>query len=178
VPDERTAPEGERDRPSESEAPTPDPESPTPAPDASRRKGPIEIQISGSLVRCPYCHGDIKTSAIDWVACSACLARHHKDCWQERGACSTCRGSNYLPAEGARFYREGVGSAPVIQKPRGVGRPVVRPVVAPPRSVRGLAEREQARPSGGTTVLTLVTCLFALVGVAFIALVGLILLFR
>src|SRR5271156_2614014 len=126
MPDESAQPAPERDRPRETNAPTlapvpaPVPTEAAPAPveaaPAPARTGPLEVKIAGSLVRCPFCHGDISPRTTDWVACSACLARHHKDCWQERGACSTCRGSNYLPADGARFFREGVGSAPVMQK--------------------------------------------------------------
>ena len=48
------------------------------------------VKVAGSALRCPYCHDDVSTASSEWVACGACLARHHRECWRERGACSTC----------------------------------------------------------------------------------------
>jgi hypothetical protein len=41
--------------------------------------------------RCPYCHDSL--SAEDGVACTACLAPHHTECWDDTGTCSNCGGA-------------------------------------------------------------------------------------
>ena len=48
------------------------------------------IHVPSSLVRCPYCHTGVDLERETWVACAACLARHHAACWGEGGACGTC----------------------------------------------------------------------------------------
>jgi hypothetical protein len=55
-----------------------------------------DLGVVPSLVRCPFCHTDVAPEASDWVTCKACLARHHDACWQESGACSTCRSDERL----------------------------------------------------------------------------------
>jgi hypothetical protein len=50
-----------------------------------------------SLIRCPFCHEAIAPVASDWVACKACLARHHQECWSESPRCGTCGGAAFLP---------------------------------------------------------------------------------
>lgn len=70
-----------------------------PAPEVAARG---DVRVAGSLARCPYCHSDIVPRDSEWVACWGCLARHHPDCWDETGKCSTCGHDRFLPAELAR----------------------------------------------------------------------------
>lgn len=66
-----------------------------------RSKPPAVAFGSESPTRCPYCHDDVKVTATDWIACRACLARHHVECWRDRGACASCRGTAVLVAGAA-----------------------------------------------------------------------------
>jgi hypothetical protein len=45
-------------------------------------------------LRCPYCHADVEPARPDWIACAACLARHHAACWRDE--CASCRGRRAL----------------------------------------------------------------------------------
>ncbi|MBI3724842.1 hypothetical protein HY251_12935 [bacterium] len=56
-----------------------------------------DVRLEGSRARCPYCHDSVSAEGDDWVACRACLARHHEKCWQESGQCATCREKAFLP---------------------------------------------------------------------------------
>jgi hypothetical protein len=56
------------------------------------------IEVKGSPTRCPYCHDDCAPGQ-DEVACRECLARHHRACWGERGACGSCSSTQALEAE-------------------------------------------------------------------------------
>ncbi len=49
-----------------------------------------QVQVAGGPGRCPFCHDAVERSKERWVACEACLARHHADCWHEAGACAGC----------------------------------------------------------------------------------------
>ena len=60
--------------------------------------------------RCPFCHDDIDPSAEGWIACGACLARHHSECWFEANACASCKNPSPL--------------VPVERPPRGRGMSV------------------------------------------------------
>ncbi len=40
--------------------------------------------------RCPFCHAAVTPAAEPSVACAACVARHHAECWREHGGCSAC----------------------------------------------------------------------------------------
>lgn len=58
-----------------------------------------EVRVTpqrGGQVRCPYCRDDVDVEAEDWVACRACLARQHTECWH--GRCASCGGQEYLAA--------------------------------------------------------------------------------
>ena len=48
-----------------------------------------EVKVEAKHPPCPYCHGPVEPSQIK-AACDACMAWHHKECWEEHGACSTC----------------------------------------------------------------------------------------
>lgn len=74
-------------------------ERPEPAPEPAARK---DVKIDGSPTRCPFCHEGVDTSEKGWVACGGCMARHHEACWDERGACASCRGVRRLVAEERR----------------------------------------------------------------------------
>jgi hypothetical protein len=86
------------------------------------------VNVSNSLVRCPYCHDDIAPDSPGWVACQSCLARHHDPCWREAGnRCGTCGASRELvpklglsDAELARLVRHG-RRAEVVAELRGRG---------------------------------------------------------
>ena len=62
----------------------------------------VSVAVTGSFVRCPFCHSDVVPEAADWVACRACLARHHAPCWSESGRCGTCGHPNALPSSPKR----------------------------------------------------------------------------
>ena len=51
---------------------------------------PPDVTVARSFVRCPFCHAAVAPEGSDWVACRACLARHHASCWRESGRCGTC----------------------------------------------------------------------------------------
>jgi hypothetical protein len=63
-----------------------------------------------SALRCPYCHDALDALAPNWIACGSCLARHHKRCWREHGACSSCGAVEAL--ERSRERRENVSLPP------------------------------------------------------------------
>jgi tetratricopeptide (TPR) repeat protein len=62
-----------------------------PAPEAA---APV-VRAATSPLRCPFCHEGILVSG-DWIACEACLARHHRECWQEGSACSACGCASFV----------------------------------------------------------------------------------
>lgn len=47
------------------------------------------MQIKAKHPPCPYCHGPVEPRAIK-AACDGCMAWHHKECWDEHGACAAC----------------------------------------------------------------------------------------
>jgi hypothetical protein len=49
-----------------------------------------------TLFRCPFCHDDVNPASEIWIACGACLARHHSECWSEANACSSCKNPSPL----------------------------------------------------------------------------------
>lgn len=48
------------------------------------------------LLRCPYCHDALQVAGGGWVACGACLARHHAPCWGEARRCASCSSRSAL----------------------------------------------------------------------------------
>src|SRR5579883_1036454 len=56
----------------------------------------VMMNVAESRLRCPFCHADIGPRSDDWVACRDCLARHHRACWSELHACSTCGRRGFL----------------------------------------------------------------------------------
>lgn len=73
-------------------------ERPEPAPIARD-----DVKVDGSPTRCPFCHEHLDTAKAGWVACGGCMARHHAECWDERGACASCGGLRRLVAEERRL---------------------------------------------------------------------------
>ncbi|MDF1662358.1 MAG: hypothetical protein P1V97_11340 [Planctomycetota bacterium] len=59
-------------------------------------QNPERDDVHLSANRCPYCHENVEISALDWVSCRSCQARHHKDCWSELGCCGSCKEERYL----------------------------------------------------------------------------------
>jgi hypothetical protein len=55
----------------------------------------MEVQLVGVKfknklpTRCPYCHDGV-VQLDDIVACRACSAQHHNDCWFAEESCSAC----------------------------------------------------------------------------------------
>lgn len=70
-----------------------------------------DVRVGASPVRCPYCHEGVDPGDPTWVACGACLARHHEACWDERGACSTCGGVRRLVSDA----RQGPPDADLVE---------------------------------------------------------------
>jgi hypothetical protein len=60
----------------------------------------LAVRTHRSPTRCPYCHDQVSLET-PWVACRACLARHHADCWGDVHACAACGVSQCLPDVGA-----------------------------------------------------------------------------
>ncbi len=69
------------------------------------------LRVAQSAVRCPWCHADIAVSADDWVACRACMARHHAGCWDGYARCASCGAKDRLG--GAPEVAIGGGAAEV-----------------------------------------------------------------
>jgi len=61
-----------------------------------RKKKVTVAESVSALNKCPFCQDGINISRDKWVVCAACLARHHRECWDEYGACSTCKHQQML----------------------------------------------------------------------------------
>jgi hypothetical protein len=53
------------------------------------------VRFEHAPSRCPYCHSHCEDSE-EVVACRACVARHHAECWRQLGRCSSCGGARFL----------------------------------------------------------------------------------
>jgi hypothetical protein len=53
------------------------------------------VRFEQTPSRCPYCHGPCEDSE-EVVACRACVARHHAECWRQLGRCSSCGATRFL----------------------------------------------------------------------------------
>ncbi len=58
-----------------------------------RAREPVRIDQAPS--RCPFCHGAFE-SVRDLVACAACGARHHAECYAQNKKCASCGSSDVL----------------------------------------------------------------------------------
>jgi len=58
-----------------------------------RAREPVRVDQAPS--RCPFCHGAFE-SVRDLVACAACGARHHAECYAQNKKCATCGSSDVL----------------------------------------------------------------------------------
>jgi hypothetical protein len=106
------------ERPPEKKQPPPS----EPAPEVAPRD---DVSVSASPTRCPYCHEGIQIDAEAWVACSGCLGRHHRDCWDEGGKCAGCGETEALsragaPAVGPTQPRDALVSDPGDNAPRRI----------------------------------------------------------
>lgn len=54
------------------------------------------VQVSVEANRCPFCRDDVAPT--ESVVCQSCLTRHHPDCWDEAGQCSSCSSQIRLQA--------------------------------------------------------------------------------
>ncbi|RMG08470.1 MAG: hypothetical protein D6731_21925 [Planctomycetota bacterium] len=81
------------------------------------------VRVGGSRLRCPYCHDEVDVDGEAWLACAACLARHHEVCWTEARGCASCGEEQAL----------GRVATP------GAGPPRLRPLGEPRRETRATA---------------------------------------
>lgn len=60
----------------------------------------LMLHLRDGPTRCPYCHDGCDALEAG-VACQACAAPHHKECWAELGACAgcSCAGPPHPPVE-------------------------------------------------------------------------------
>jgi hypothetical protein len=66
--------------------------------DVAARVDPV-----ASALRCPFCHDPVRLELpTPWVACAACLARHHRSCWDESKRCGACGHALRLRPETSR----------------------------------------------------------------------------
>ena len=56
--------------------------------------GDVLAQVTVEANRCPYCRDDVL--AEQSVVCQTCLTRHHPECWDEAGRCSSCSSQTRL----------------------------------------------------------------------------------
>jgi hypothetical protein len=77
----------------------------------------VKVKGEGSPVRCPYCHEDVFRDKEAWVACEACLARHHSGCWQEANRCGGCGGASFLTREAPPRAKLWQDTAPADEVP-------------------------------------------------------------
>jgi hypothetical protein len=54
-----------------------------------------KIKVHNKPNRCPYCHSGCSPDDEN-IVCNDCLARHHRECWEESGACVTCSSTNAM----------------------------------------------------------------------------------
>jgi F-box protein 11 len=73
-----------------------------------------KVEVDRSPSRCPFCHESVRPAEDVWVACAECLARHHKECWQDGTRCGSCGQVSCLEPAGMTVYRS---AAP--PKPKG-----------------------------------------------------------
>jgi len=78
-----------------------------------------QIHVRSGPGRCAYCHDSVPER--ERVACAACLAVHHADCWE--GRCASCRADKDPLRAGAGPTP---GGAPPRPEPRRERRPRYR----------------------------------------------------
>lgn len=78
--------------------------------------------------RCAWCHAGFEAGAEPRAACRGCLALHHAACWDEAGACATCREPQALRERGEpttrRAAEEGAARALAAKDAVVAGRAV------------------------------------------------------
>lgn len=75
-------------------------------------------------LRCPFCHESVEREQEPWIACEACLARHHAACWSEGGGCAGCKETRGVgPTEATAQVRAASGAARVEANAAGGSRP-------------------------------------------------------
>lgn len=104
----------EQERPAEKHT---EPAPPVDVPDAIRER----VRAKASLVRCPFCHDDVRVGEQRWVACAGCLARHHAGCWGEAGRCSACGDAAALAGGRPSRLREALFALAVVGVLVGIG---------------------------------------------------------
>ncbi len=64
-----------------------------------------KVEVGRSPTRCPYCHENLNPAEDVWVVCTDCLARHHKECWQDSARCCSCGQTGFLEPAGMTVFR-------------------------------------------------------------------------
>lgn len=67
-----------------------------------------DLDVVVAANRCPFCRDDV--AATESVACVTCLTRHHRECWDEAGVCSSCGGGERLEPRSAPAAEETLAS--------------------------------------------------------------------
>ena len=81
-------------------------------------------RVPNAETRCPYCHETVSSIEDKSCFCDACLARHHRDCWRELGACAVCgEWASELPSHIEPAH---VDTAPSRPGPRSRPAPIPR----------------------------------------------------
>lgn len=75
---------------------------------------PPKVEVDRSPTRCPYCHDNVHPAQDAWVVCSDCLARHHKECWQDAPRCGACGQTSYLEPASMTQFRSPAGAARTV----------------------------------------------------------------
>lgn len=96
------------------------------------------VEVSGP--RCPFCHERI-SPRVEKLACDACMAWHHAECWSEAG--QRCGGCGAGVVSGSRHVPD-----PATQRP--VGRAPTPAPVRPRRSCAALGCQHDAPTRIGT----------------------------
>lgn len=101
------------------------------------------VQARGGA-RCPFCHAEVESEE---VACVACLARHHRSCWDEHRQCAACGAVERFAGHERTAGRDAPEGAAATTKARG---PAPRAGQAPPtRAPRLRSDRGVVVVGGG-----------------------------
>lgn len=115
-----------------------------PPPQAEVRRIDVAARVDpvASALRCPFCHDPVQLEVrTPWVACAACLARHHAPCWDESRRCGACgHGLRLRPDAHSRGALALVGAA-------AAGVVLTLLAAVPTLAARALDERRYPAPA-------------------------------
>ena len=90
----------------------------------------LQISARGSPGRCVYCKGDVDIA--ERAACAACLAVHHRDCFEIDACCAACGQSEVLVRQDGPIE----ATEPRVAPHANEQWVVVRPLLAKPQQPR------------------------------------------